>query len=475
VFLGDDSLANVGIEGSGLVRVRGLTTIGGLALSGSTLFVDLSSIVQDGGNLTLDDTVTARNLAGATWDMENGANITTASLAGSSQFVNLGLLEQTGFASTINANFYDRGGTIEVNGTLDFSLDTTFGYTVFANRFVDDVIEGSGTLELSGGTRSHGPVSVGVTDAYDVLVGSTITVATAELSQVRIVGNVTISSATVDGGIINLGAGSVLSITNPDANVNFRQETGAGTIDIKGDSINVAPYQILVGDVTFANYGNMKLEVGLETKSWTDDTVTIENETGATWTDVAFLATSGFGETSVTGSSVFINDGTFVEDTTGGATFGMPVVNNGMMETGASVTSSSTSSPNFVFSDALSGTGTVDIGADNVILDDVVPRGQTFNFNAVPSDFGTPTLILNDPQDFAATISGFDLGTGPEDKIVFNSTTWRFQDFVSGGFGGALMLTNGTETTAIHLAGDYNPLGFSAAVSGSTTTITYSG
>jgi hypothetical protein len=37
------------------------------------------------------------------------------------------------------------------------------------------------------------------------------------------------------------------------------------------------------------------------------------------------------------------------------------------------------------------------------------------------------------------------------------------------------MFTSGSAETAVNLTGSYDPLGFHAAVSGSTTTITYTG
>jgi hypothetical protein len=58
--------------------------------------------------------------------------------------------------------------------------------------------------------------------------------------------------------------------------------------------------------------------------------VTIENSAGATWTDtISNLSTfSGEGQ----GTSSFVNDGTFIEDSAKGADFSISVVNNGTME-----------------------------------------------------------------------------------------------------------------------------------------------
>ena len=92
------------------------------------------------------------------------------------------------------------------------------------------------------------------------------------------------------------------------------------------------------------------------------------------------------------------------------------------------------------------------------------------DFNTTINDLGTPSLLIGDPQDFAGIISGFDSGDA-SDKIVLNAATWKYQGFSDG----ALMLSDGQNTTAIHLGGSYiyDPAQFSASVSGNTTTITY--
>ena len=197
-------------------------------------FVNTDAVTQNSGDVRIahsdDDTTTVRNVTGATWSLGHNTAIRGA---WSSKFVNLGQIEQISGSSKINTNFYDRGGTIQVNGTLDFSTRTNSGFSGFDNRFIDDTIEGPGTIKLSGGFQIAGPVSQGGINRYEVLIGTSISTAAVELIDVRTVGNVTISSSTIDIARLNLGAGSVLALTNPTASVNLGGEIiGGGEIDI---------------------------------------------------------------------------------------------------------------------------------------------------------------------------------------------------------------------------------------------------
>ncbi len=86
------------------------------------------------------------------------------------------------------------------------------------------------------------------------------------------------------------------------------------------------------------------------------------------------------------------------------------------------------------------------------------------------------TLTLNDVQDFAGLVSGFDQNGATDDRILVNTATWTYQDFVpnSEGTGGALMFSDGSAETAVTLLGSCIASGFHAAITGSQTAITYS-
>ncbi len=146
------------------------------------------------------------------------------------------------------------------------------------------------------------------------------------------------------------------------------------------------------------------------------------------------------------------------------------VHNNGVIEA-FDDRASSGAVVDLVFGGALTGVGVAEVGPNNVTLDGSAGIYQTLNFNTGATDL-TPTLFLNDPSEFAATIAGFDRGAGADDRIELNSTSgaaWQFQGFGADG----LMFTNGTATASISLAGSYNAADFHAAISGSATTITY--
>jgi hypothetical protein len=247
LLLASDTLNDDAIEGSGSVRARGSTWLEQfLTLSGAPLFINSGSLDQGGAWLTLgessSDAPIVRNLAGATWTMDSDSLINGVSQG---EFVNLGLLQVVDDSSSIDTNFVDRGGTILVDGTLDFST------AAVSTRFVDDHIEGAGTLSLNGG----------------VLVGSDVSVATVVLDSARIVDDVTMSSTTIEAGGINLAPGSVLSLTGADAKLSFIgtfrfgitpiEIFGGGTLEIKGDdSVTVGTNLSLVGDVAFDNFGD---------------------------------------------------------------------------------------------------------------------------------------------------------------------------------------------------------------------------
>ena len=133
------------------------------------------------------------------------------------------------------------------------------------------------------------------------------------------------------------------------------------------------------------------------------------------------------------------------------------------------------SGSSLAFGDAVTGNGAMDVGWGSVIFGGSVASGQTVDFNgSIPQ--ATPTLILNDLADFAGTITNFARDGALTDEIEVGGA-WSYQDFApnSDNTGGALMFTNGSAEAAVNLTGTYDPLGFHAAVSGSTTTITYTG
>jgi hypothetical protein len=449
LVLGNDLLTDDAITMVGEARVRAPVTIDdGLTLENTVTLVNASVLTQN-GDLVLGqsstDAVTVRNIAGATWDLANSATITGA---GSAQFINLGLLTGSG---TIDTDFYDRGGTIEGSFNFDGAV----------SRFVDD------TIAMSNFNLGTGAV----------LDGSTVLASGDLWSSVRIVGDVPVSSNGVTAYNLNLAAGAVLSFTNSAATLYLSHISGLGEIDIKGDDTVYSIYDNggfqLVGGVTFDNFGNTtfigsempyQFVVEFSATAWAGDQITIENHAGATWTSSG--AFGGFYSESGA-NATFYNDGIFLDSTYLSLTFDMDLVNDDLME-------SASNALNLIFDDAVTGTGTIDIEYHQVTANALVGSGQTLEFTPPQSGSFSPTLNLSDVQEFSGLISGFDSGV-TNDQLVVNTATWHYQDFVanSGGTGGSLMFTNGSAETAVNLTGSYDPTGFTAVVSGSQTTITY--
>jgi hypothetical protein len=480
LLLGYDTLNDDALAGAGQLRLRGDVTVDGVYLDYSVTLVNTAFAMQTGTvaiGQSASDTVTIRNIAGATWDLVNDAGITGA---GSSQFVNLGLLETTtayelingdyySADSVIDADFYNRGGTVDVQ-------EGEISFTGAVERFVNGAITGSGTLQ-----------------GDDVVLdGTTISVATATFKQARILGDVVVSSPDFDSDDLVLTAGSTLELSNSRASSENISGVGEmifnGVSSLAGDAFAYGYNSIsLSGGVTLINNGQTIFPaayfgegrftyISISLDPGTGEQITIENEPGA-----SLSIQGGIGITDSSGDSATLyNFGTF--DGEGGslssynavelypANVGLNVVNDGAM----------TTSDGFYFRDAVTGAGTIETG-QGTTFDDLVSGGQTVEFSpSYPSDgfFVSPqypTLTLNDVQQFSGLITGFDQNGATDDQLVVNTETWQYQDFVanSGGTGGSLMFTDGSAETAVSLAGSFDPHGFQGNVSGNQTTITY--
>ncbi len=130
-----------------------------------------------------------------------------------------------------------------------------------------------------------------------------------------------------------------------------------------------------------------------------------------------------------------------------------------------------------IYIGALSGTGTVDIGLDNMDVRDSVGSGQTFDFaTSDASDASTLTLEAGALPLFSGLVTGF--GSAVSDQIVVNGG-WQYQGFAanSSGTGGSLMFTNGVVEASVSLVGSYDPKKLNALYNSELgqTTIFYSG
>ena len=469
VLLGDDQLLNSTLAMQGVLRVRGPLEVDGLTIEDTAYLVNNATITQTGSvalGASADDVAVVRNLPGATWQATG--SVTLSQTGANSRFVNLGLFAQGGADDTltVGANFISRGA-----------------------------VQGDGTIDFQGATRLFGALSALTVNAdATFLDGAAIsTTGTFEAQSLIVRGDVTATSANVLTTLIasflcadvHLQSGARL-LFQGEKNVDLDNITGNGEIDFAGTSRLTADILTLAGDIKLVNAGVLSPFPGYVYDANAYVTITgaprnggqveIDNLAGATWLD-AITETTFDGDG--TGNVFFHNSGTFEENGVAGATLGttfnIDVINDGLFGADNSVGDGSTHN-GFAFNNAVTGTGTVDVGLDSVTFNGSVGGEQTIAFTSTPSGSAAPTLTINDVRDFAATISGFDQNGATDDRIVVDTTNWTYQDFVANaaGAGGALMFADGAEQTSVSLTGAYNPAGFHATVSGSTTTIAYS-
>jgi hypothetical protein len=191
------------------------------------------------------------------------------------------------------------------------------------------------------------------------------------------------------------------------------------------------------------------------------------NLSGAVWDGGP---SSGFN--ALPGVGLFENEGTYI----GGSTFAVAVANDGLFEVGDPylVGSVLKTYQNQRFEAAVTGSGTIEVSPGSVAFSASVSADQTLMFTAGARG-SSPTLILNDVEDFAAVIAAFDQNGATDDQIQADTTTWTFHGYTpdAGGQSGSLIFTDGAAQTAVHLTGVYDAANFHANVANNVATITY--
>jgi hypothetical protein len=447
VLVGADVLNGDTLAMSGQLRALGPVEIdNGLTLENAVTFVNASELTQNGGEALIgassSDTVSIRNLPGATWDIEANASLVGAA---SAKFVNFGDFEQTGNQETnvIDVAFYDFGR-----------------------------IEAAGTLQFKGQTRLFGVVDgPGAVDVGDVaLIGAKIGVATFDVSGTAdVYGRVVCASDATFGEIVLHDGRLVLSGEASWGSESLGKSsdiTGAGALIVTGSA--AAGSFEMSGDISLINAGAITIGQQGDTGNVVTagaagpGNIVIRNLPGATWTDLGlreeFLPHSG--------SAEFVNLGTFVDSTRLYTGFSIPVVNYGLMEVAAPPLGGA-----LIFDAPITGQGTIDIGGTYVFTNHVVGAGQTFVFNAPPPGGVDASLDIDDMLQFYGQISEF----GVQDKIQVNTGAWAFKDFEpnAGGTGGLLVFTDGAAEKDIRMLGQYDPARFETSVTNVVTAITY--
>jgi hypothetical protein len=165
---------------------------------------------------------------------------------------------------------------------------------------------------------------------------------------------------------------------------------------------------------------------------------------------------------SVTANS-FVNSGT-VDLTGRGTNFAALNVSGATTNNGSISITTDTEE----LAGAVGGAGSFSLSNAHLQFDSSVSAGQTVN-----NQTGPDALILEEAQNFAATISGFGTGdTIDAANFLLSGTTYNFTPN-SGGAGGTLTLHDSTDslTANIHMTGSYTNASFALAHDSGTGTL----
>ena len=262
------------------------------------------------------------------------------------------------------------------------------------------------------------------------------------------------------GQITTIAASSQLELIGNDA---FEDSTALGSnsaltglADIAGSLILFDTSVSTTGSVTNSGFLDVDTYYGVSSSTLSiggaltnTGTLDIVNDTG----DSSLFA-------SVTANS-FVNSGT-VKLAPNGANFGALNVSGATTNNGA-ISIFGTEE----LAGAVGGAGSFSLSTANLQFDSSVSAGQTI------TETGANALVLEQAQNFAATISGFGTGdTIDAANFLFSGTTFNFVEN-TGGTGGTLTLHDETDglTANIHLHGSYSNSDFTLAPDSGTGTL----
>ena len=482
-LFGSDVFSQDTMNLGGRARNFGALTINnvenGLTLAGAGVLANVGAVTQNGSlEVSADDSVLVRNLAGASWTLDANAGAVGASED---------LLDGSGAATSTFANF----GTLTQIG--DDSLD--YVGCIFKN-YGTLVVDGAGLVLSGPWARIRGVVTgTGTLDANTqiFLTDATLDMTVLTFNEALLQGVVT---CTGDFGgdtsvIFMKGATLKLTGTSTDGYSGMSGNVyGPGEIDLDGDNVLNGDGLFLHGSPAGAAHivNDDNVNAGLVMfDPLAGQTMTITNASGALWSNSAAPGTTNTMLSSPTPAQVFFDNFGTVQN--GGSTYSGPTsadraqidvsfVNNGLVE---DFSASNTSLPaylanGFVFNAPVTGDGVIEF-SDTLTLNSSIGAGQIVEFAAAPTGAVGPTLKLNDLSHFSAVIEGFDSQSGVSDTLLVNSARWTFDGFTPNSLqptvGGALTFSDGTAQLTVSLIGDFSASGFHAAVAGGQTTITY--
>ena len=291
--LDDASISGGTINDYSLASPSGSVVAGDIHVTGSSA---ISSALLNNGQVTLDsgvvltldnDTVTGTHFsdAGATIQIDGGTTLKLSDAAinggtindystGESDSIVAGNIDVTGSSAISNAHLVNGQVTIESGVVLTLDNDTVTG-THFNDVGATIQIDGGTTLKLDGVTINGGAIndySIGTSGsivAGDIDVIGNSTISDASLNH----GNVTIESGkqlTLDGDTVNgtaftnVGTGSVIHVDGGDTlTLNDATTVTGGSVTIGADALVKTSGDVTLTNTSVTNDGKIEVTDGI--------------------------------------------------------------------------------------------------------------------------------------------------------------------------------------------------------------------
>jgi hypothetical protein len=508
IITGALNLTGVTFTTAGTLCMKGTTVTGGFAAKAGSQIFNFGT-QTDSGTITLGDATHAGlfvNVAGATLNLTDGMQIAGSrgplgSAGGSrsadagkatnprSVFNNKGHLVEkdgrgrgglsgrypdtpaptTSVISVAVQNFSTgtvsvQAGTLEIDGSFSNANTSAGAISVSAGAALDLAGGGSssagafkvatgGTLDFSAGIFS---LTAGTVQGATLLTGGTLE---CGANAVTIAGAFTQSGGILDGS----GVVTVTGAANFAGAAGVVGQTGTGRTILQGKTTVGTDFALDDGRV-LENDGTLlwsagNFELGRNPAGVSDGSARIHNDTGATFTITCDGSISGY-----SGNMSLINAGTLIKSGSAGNTTIGVVFNN------VGTVSVTTGTLELVGTVIGSGGVFKISGGSTLEADAALPKSQAVRFGA-----GGGKLVVNDPAEFGATISGFGAGDG------IDLTGYAFSGKPKAGFvenaaktQGVLTITDGAQSLKMTLFGQYVAAGFHLAHdSGAGTAVTY--
>jgi hypothetical protein len=433
------------IEDSSAVKsnsaLAGLATIGGGATfqleNGASVstgaLVNDGNVNLDGGGSSLTVMGALTNGAGTTFDLENGASVSTGSQANDGR-VDL----ENGASMSMNGSLVNKGeGSININHGSSMSVN---------GSIVDD---GGVGLNLGYGDGGSSLTVAGtITNNKYLLIGD------AGLSASD---KITAASLDNTGNLGLQGAGANHALLDVASAAGFGT---AGTLTGFVQLYQNCAIEFLNGEITtIAQGATLMLGVGgIPNSAFIEDSTALGSNSALTGLSNISGSLDLNNGASVSAREAVNNSGRISLDGTGSTlSIGGALTNDGAF----SITNDTEE-----LAGAVSGVGSFNLSNAHLLFDSSVSAGQTI------TETGADALVLEQAQNFAATIKGF--GTGDTiDATNFHAppaTTYNFVENIAG-TGGVLTLQDASLTANILMTGDYSKSSFSLAPDSGTGTL----